>query len=224
MKDMKFWVASLKRQWGRRQLYKFRIQKRRGCSISLLPVLSTGQPATHRAGNQLWARQQLKLLFWFLIRTNQGNSRNRQFLSWLWILRKNQRCYSGLQKRGERKKGGFTMQHGSVYEHIARKVWRDWWTDIYGSHALLLLLPMEHARQIRKPKSKSSSMFPGREPWTTVMLLRKSKRKIKSKQNKPQNKQSHARWNEARLQCAFLSGVLKVLEMSNISVFPEWRY
>lgn len=151
------------------------------------------------------------LLFRFVAKGRSGKqAEERKFWGRLWSLGKNWGYYSGLQRRGEREIGGFTMQQRGTYEHIARKVWREWWTNICGNCALLLLIPMkQHASQIRKPKSESRSVAPGRRIWTTVMLLRKSERKPKP--NPTQNKQSRAWWNEAKLQHAFLSGVSKVL-------------
>lgn len=125
------------------------------------------------------------LLFLFVVRTRQVNKLETKFLGGLRSLGKNWGYCRGLQKRGEREIGGFTMQQRGIYEHIAEKAWREWWTNIYGNHALLLLLPMkQHATQMRKHMSKCSFVASGKEQWTTVMLLRKSERKLKQNKTK----------------------------------------
>lgn len=117
--------------------------------------------------------------FQFVVRTRQGNKFRRHiFLGGLWSLGKKWGYYCGLQERGGGEILGFTMQQRGTYEHISGKAWKEWWANIFGNHALLLLLPIkQHASQLRKPKPKSSSVAPGRELCTTVKLLRKSERK-----------------------------------------------
>lgn len=178
-KHVKLWVASLKQPWGRRQLYEFRAQRRRNCSVTLLPVLPTSQMYSSWSAHVTLGQAGIDAAFSVCIRTHQGNKfRRHSFLGGLQSLGKNWGHYSGLQKRRGGEILGFTMQQRGIYEHISGKVWKEWWANIFGNHALLLLLPIkQHASQLRKPKSKSSSVAPGRELCMTVKLLRKGERK-----------------------------------------------